>query len=113
MSNSSYISRCPSCQICFEEYNLGLRKLHCVLSCGHSFCLECIDKLENKSKARSDQKDSEKECPICRKKAQSRFQSKGIVELISEAELAPRKQAPIEENSPEQVSGNKLEFVTI
>ena len=36
-----------NCHICNEAYDDSIHKPH-VLICGHSFCLECLDKLDKK-----------------------------------------------------------------
>lgn len=54
------MSKVTECSICFERYN-AKNKIPKVLHCGHTFCLECLNKMKIKSK-------NILECPICRKK---------------------------------------------
>ena len=54
------MSKVTECSICFERYNTK-NKIPKILHCGHTFCLECLNKMNTKSK-------SILECPICRKK---------------------------------------------
>ena len=35
-----------NCKICFEVFNTSNRKPIIVMLCGHTFCLECVDKLK-------------------------------------------------------------------
>jgi hypothetical protein len=47
------------CSICFEPYKQGNKATY-LLGCGHTFCLNCIDKMNNK-------------CGMCRTKFTSKI----------------------------------------
>ena len=60
----------PSCKICFEDFYHEKRKPYCVHPCAHTFCLECLNKLDTKS------------CPIYRQVIEGKNPNWGILEFF-------------------------------
>ena len=71
-TNITSISKYLICSICQEVFFFPIR-----LSCGHTFCKECIKNWE---------KEIKNKCPICRKKYSKKYSSPDIIvnNLISE-----------------------------
>ena len=46
------------CQFCALKYNVGERIPRILINCGHTFCTDCLSKLERNNRVR---------CPLCHK----------------------------------------------
>ena len=61
-----------SCEICFNSYDHSIHKPY-MLSCPHTFCLSCIDKLSNKK------------CPNCSISISAKNPNIALLEFIQES----------------------------
>jgi len=63
-----------SCQICMEKYDHSKFKPY-NLSCPHTFCLNCTDRIQKCQK-----------CPVCSKEVTSRYPNLALLDFIQESE---------------------------
>ena len=90
--------KCPSCKICFDDFDDNKKKPYCIHPCAHTFCLECLEKLPVK------------ECPICRQKIESKNPNWVIIEFVPGAKTLEGDATP---SIPSPTSTGKLRRIFI
>jgi len=61
------------CQICYEQYDHSIRKPHLLSSCGHTYCLSCLNRL------------GDNKCPTCKKVSNEKHPNTALIEFIPES----------------------------